>query len=200
MKVPKYAFGNLRRNTELICGQSGRILQEYRSLIDQEFADFDDFLNELENQPPSLDRNVRMMLACKFLNHVYSALVLAERGLIVDAVLCERNALETAAFHWLVCLDPNALQEYGQNDIPRPADVRQRLEQLGVDITSLRDLYASASQASHVGRQSERFHSQWESVSKGKLSFGGAFAPQDLAEMFRFLPALLCWFRKPSMV
>lgn len=170
-----------------------------RLSIDQEFEDFDNYFKDIENQQPSLERNVRMMLACKLFNHVYSAFILAESGLLVDAVLCERNALETIAFHWLICLDPDAHEEYERNNIPRPVEVRQRLEKLGVDISHLRDIYSRDSEISHVGRNSERFHSRMESTSKGELLFGGAFSPNDQAEMFRFLPALLYLFRHPMM-
>jgi hypothetical protein len=167
MRDTKCTFDNLRRHTETIRVQTFSVLQEHRSFIDQEFIAFDNYLSELEKQPATLERNVKMTLACKLLNHVYSAFILAESGLIVDVIFCERNALETVAFHRLVCLDPKAAAEYEQDNIPRPVEVRRRLEQLGVDVIPLRDLYASGSEASHVGRKSERFHSQWESLSKG---------------------------------
>ena len=197
MRETKYTFNNMRRHTKAIRVRTSSVLQEHSSAIDQEFAAFDNYLSELEKQPATLERNVKMMLACKFLNHVYSAFILAESGLIVDAILCERNALETIAFHWLVCLDPKAVKEYEQGNIPRPVEVRQRLEHLGADVTHLRRLYASGSKASHVGRESERFHSQWESPSKGILLVGGAFALEDQAEMFNILPALLELFFEP---
>jgi hypothetical protein len=107
--------------------------------------------------------------------------------------------METIAFHWLISLDPVASQEYESNQIPRPVKVRQRLEKLGVDITGLRDIYASGSEISHVGRKSERFHSRWESHSKGELLFGGAFSHKDQVEMFQFLPTLLYLFRTPLL-
>ncbi|MCO6451998.1 MAG: hypothetical protein J5I90_14540 [Caldilineales bacterium] len=118
MKNPKFTFDNLRNHTESIRVQTSNTLQEMRPSIEQAFAYFDDCLVEVESQPPSLERNTKMMLACKSLNHVYSAFLLVESGLIVDAVLCERNALETIAFHWLICLDPATCQEYESNHIP----------------------------------------------------------------------------------
>ena len=193
----KYALENLRRHSETVRAQSAAIQREQRSFIDRSFAEFSDYLAEVERQPATLERNVRLMLACKLLNHVYSSLILAEYGLIVDAILCERNALETVAFHWLISLDPDAAKEYERGNIPRPVEVRQRLEQLGADMAQFKDIYASGSEVSHVGRRSERFHSRWESPSEGQLLFGGALAPDDQAEMFRFLPALLHLFRQP---
>jgi len=124
---------------------------------------------------------------------------LNECGLIVDAILCERNALETVAFHWLVCIDDEAAEEFLENDIPRPVEVRKRLEKLGVNNDTIRDIYASGIQVTHVGRDSERFHSKWSNLSKGELLFGGAFLPDEQAHMFEFLPALLYLFQQNPM-
>jgi hypothetical protein len=197
MNEQRYSFENLRKHTSAIRAQTASTLREHQSSIDRAFANFSKFINELEQQPISLERNVKMMLACKLLNHVYSALILAEYGLIVDALLCERNALETVAFHWLICLDPVSASEYQENDIPRPVEVRRRLEKLGADISSLRDLYSSVSEITHVGRRSERFHSTWKNTSSGELRIGGHISPKDQAEMFQFLPALFDLFYEP---
>jgi hypothetical protein len=101
----------MREHTQAIRVQTRSVLRKHRLAIDQEFAAFDNFFSELEKQPVGLERNVKMILACKFLNHVYSAFFLAESDLIEDAILCERNALETIAFHWLICLDPKVAIE-----------------------------------------------------------------------------------------
>lgn len=199
MRKQKYSFNNLRRHTLSIRTQVSSALKNVRPSIDQAFEDFDSNFTELENQPTTLDRNVRLMLACKLLNHVYSAFILAESGLLVDAVLCERNALETVSFHWLICLDPSAAEEYERNIIPRPVEVRRRLEKLGVDVTRLKNIYTADSEISHVGRKSERFHSRWESSVTGQLLLGGAFSPNDQVELFQFLPALLYLFFQPMM-
>ncbi len=121
---------------------------------------------------------------------------MAESSLIVDSILCERNALETIAFHWLVCIDEKSAEEYLENDVPRPVEVRKRPEKYGVNINSIKDLYASGSQATHVGRDGERFQSQWITLSKGELFFGGALIPKDQSQMFEVLPALLYLFQE----
>lgn len=199
MRTTKYTFDGLRRLTQDIRRQSAKIVDEQRSLIDKAFIDFDNYFAEVEKQPPTLERNVRMMLACQFFNHLYSAIILAESGLIVDAFLFERNALETIAFHWLICLDSSVAEEYEQNSIPRPVKVRERLEQLGADITHIKGLYSSGSEISHVGRNSERFHSQWESRTTGELLFGGGLNLNDQHKMLQFLPVLLYLFPEPIM-
>ncbi|MBW4693347.1 MAG: hypothetical protein KME27_16470 [Lyngbya sp. HA4199-MV5] len=200
MQESRYSLEKLRKHSESVRLKSLSLQKEQQDFIEKAFADFSENLAEIEQQPPTLERNVKLILACKLFNHVYSGFILAERGLIVNAVLCERNALETIAFHWLVSLDGNALHEYEQGNVPRPVEVRRRLEKLGVDVENIRSIYASGSEISHVGRESERFHSRWESSFEGRLLFGGDFAPDDQAEMFRFLPALLYLFHQPSTV
>jgi hypothetical protein len=200
MNESKYTFLKLRAHTKNICTQISPILNKHLSDTEKAFTNFDLFREELEQQPKSLIRNVKMMLACTLLNHVYSALILAESGLIVDAILCERNAIETVAFHWLICLDPAAAEKYNQENIPRPVEVRGQLERLGADIDQIRGLYAWGSKVSHVGRHSERFSCDWKSADNGELFFGGNLSPDDQDELFSFLPAILYLFMEPIMV
>jgi hypothetical protein len=197
MGESKYSLENLRKHTEFVRLKSLELQNDQQSFIDQAFSDFSENIDEVQQKPATLERNVRLVLACKMFNHVYSGFILAERGLIVNAVLCQRNALETIAFHWLVSLDKDALNEYEQGNIPRPVEVRKRLEQLDVDISAIKSIYASCSKISHVGRSSERFHSREDSSSGYKLLFGGDSSPDDQAELFRFLPALLYLFFQP---
>lgn len=189
-----YSFSNLRRHSKDIQLKTTKLLRERTVQINEAFYKFNVFIEELEEQPKSLIRNVRLLLACQMLNHVYSGLILAENGMIVDAILCERNALETLAYHWLVSADPKTAEEYNKGEILKPVEVRKRLEILNIDVSQLKDLYAWGSQVSHVGRKSERFEASWESPQKGELLFGGSFSPEDQTELFDFLPILLYMF------
>jgi len=138
------------------------------------------------------------MLACKLMNHVYSGLILAENGLILDSILCERNALETIAFHWLVCIEKESAKEYLENDSPRPVEVRKRLEKYGVDINSIKDLYASGSRVIHVGREGERFQSQWATLSEGKLFFWWCFSSKGSISNVRIFTSTFVSFSTNS--
>lgn len=194
---PKFTIDNLKAHSSSIRADIQPTLRDKIDYFDKCLADFSQFLKDLEAEPATLQKNVKLMLTCKFLNHIYSAFILAENGLIVDSILCARNALETIAFHWLVCLDPNAIEEYNHGSIPRPVQVRQRLEDLGIDITSIRDLYSSYSEISHVGRNSEKFQSQWPTISDGILHLGGNYLPKDQGELFSFFPTLIRIFEAP---
>jgi hypothetical protein len=161
--------------------------------------EFDAFFTKLDEESDSVRRNVRKLLATKFFNHWYSALLLCESALLVDAVVCERSAIETMAFHWLVCLDPTAAEAYHGGAIPRPVVVRRRLEALGVDITHVREAYSAGSGIGHVSRASERFHLNWEAEGSGILFVAGRLNPADVDHWFTYLPALLHMFQSPTM-
>jgi hypothetical protein len=194
MRKTKYSFSNLRRHSKDIRLKTTMLIREKTIKINEAFFQFDDYVTELERTPPSLIRNVKLLLSCQMINHVYSGLILVENGMIVDTILCERNALETMALHWLVCLDPNVAEEYEKDEIPRPVEVRKRLEQLGIDISSLKNFYSFGSQISHTGRKSERFTTDLSSSKKGELIIGGAYSPIDQSELLEWLPSLLVWF------
>ncbi|MDR3715215.1 MAG: hypothetical protein P4L51_20575 [Puia sp.] len=199
MSSPRYTFNNLERHTNSIRLGARKIIRKHRSFLNQAFSDFSKHLDEIEQQPPSLQRNVKLMLACKVFNHVYSGIILIESGLTVDAIICERSALESIAFHWLVCVDPTAAGEYETEKVPRPVEVRRRLEKLGVDISQLREMYSFDSEFTHVGRSSERFDNQLESSLKGSVLFGGSGSLIDQDHMIKFLPHFLYLFPEPLM-
>lgn len=200
MSEYRYSFTKLMEHTNQIKKETYKIKQEHFPDIEKAFMNFSVFFDVLEKKSQSLEKSVKMILACEFINHVYSALILTENGLILDAIVCGRSALEVLAFHWLVCLDPeNAASEYNQNQLSRPVEIRKRLENLGADITHIKDIYSSDSKFTHLSRESERFHFRMESNSKGLLYIGGKFSPADQKEMFRYLSILVQLFEKPMM-
>ena len=103
------------------------------------------------------------------------------------------------AFHWLVCLDPPVADDYHAGRIPKPVEVRRRLEALGVDVSHVRDSYAAGSEIGHVGRASERFHLEMHGDNSGELMIGGAFRRADLEHWLEYLPALLDLFQEPIL-
>lgn len=196
---PKYSFAKLRAHTESIRREASPLLAKYLPEIEQAFSDFDEFFADIEKSK-NIEANVSKLIACKFLNHLYSALILCECGLIVDAVLCERNAIEMIAFHWLILLDPSAVAEYENDNIPRPAEVRRRLKRLGADTSLIEELYAWGSKTTHVGRSSERFNLTMHSKESGTLLVGGSYCPEDQSHLLEFLPLMMRVFIGPVMI
>jgi len=200
LSVHRYTLPSLRRHTRSIRADGASVFELHQSQIASAIRAFDAFFAELDQQSDSLRRNVRKVLATSFFNHWYAALLLIEAGLWVDAILCERNALEALAFHWLVCLDPTAVDDYHGGSIPKPVLVRRRLEALGADISFIREGYAAGSQISHVGRSAERFHLDWQDQGVGELMIGGSFRRDDVEHWVVYLPALLRLFLEPMVV
>ena len=200
MPGPRYNLPALRRHTREIRADGAPIVEQHQSRVDAAVRGFDEFFARLNEQSDNLRKNVRKVLATSFFNHWYAALVLIESGLTVDGVLCARNALEVLAFHWLVCLDPAAVDDYHSGNIPRPVVVRRRLEALGADISHIREGYAAGSEISHVGRRGERFHVEWETEDVGQLMIGGSFRREDVEHWLEYLPALLHLFPEPMLL
>lgn len=199
LSTSKYTLDALETHTQTIQVLAKKVLKKHRLALDEGLAKFNGYINVLEKLPPSPERNVKMLLSCKFLNHIYSSLLLAQCGLSVDAILCVRNALETVAFHRLVCLDPTAAAEYLSDNVPRPVEVRKRLERLGEEINILGKLYSMDSKLTHVSRASERFHLEWETRKNGLLKVGGEFSEKDCKHLFgEYIPMFLHAFSEPS--
>lgn len=196
--VARYSLEELRRHTRDIRLTNAELLRQQGRIFDAAIHDFEQLLNELERSNDVLS-NVQKILATKFFNHWYSTLLLCEAGLMVDALACERNALETLAYHWLVLLEPSVADNYEKSAILKPVEVRKRLEKLGADISHLRASYQYNSGVAHVGRDSERFHVQWRATRNGQLLFGGRFSKIDSEHWFSYLPVLLRIFKKPLM-
>ena len=167
--------------------------------LEEAILTFENCVKAIEKEEQSLGCNVRLLLATQFFNHAYSALLLSEAGLVVNALSCERSALETLAVFRLVSLAPEYAKTYDTDDFPRPVEVRKRLEELGLadEVRHIRELYSWISNVLHVSRSSERWNSKWLSKDQGILLFGGSSDENNHREMLRFLPALLHWFVQP---
>lgn len=189
----KMRYAKLRQHTDNVRADTSRIAAKGSAALVEAIEDFDEFFQAISGE--RVNANVRRVLATKFFNHWYSSLILCESGLMTDALLCERSALETLAYYWLVCLDPAAVKEYVSEKTPRPVEVRRRLETLGVDISHIRHAYSYGSEVGHVGRESERFHLD---DSRHALLVGGAFSAKDCDHWLNeWLPTLLYLFQSP---
>jgi len=179
---------------------SASLMQAARPALADAFGLIDSYVAQIEALPVGLDRNVRLLAACKCSNHLYAAIQLVEAGMLVDAMLCARNALEVVAFHWLVILDPSAAQQFADHEKLRPVDVRKRLGGLGVDIRPLAELYSNYSAATHVGRDSDNVHSTPVSENAWELNFGGHHAPARQGDLLHLIPTLAHLFLTPIMI
>lgn len=195
--MSKYSLTAVRRHTTSIRRSGAPLFEKRRKHVADAIAYFDGFFASLHDQTDPLRRNVRLLLATRFFNHWYGALLLAESGLYQEAVICERAALEVMAFHWLTCVDPVAVSDYSDEQLPRPVVVRKRLEALGVDPKHLRQLYANASDVAHVSRASERFTLVWQEADRGQLLVAGKYSAADFDHLLEYLPLLVHLYCQP---
>ncbi|MEI8632672.1 DUF5677 domain-containing protein [Vibrio sp. PP-XX7] len=98
---------------------------------DDAVALFSQYFQDLEESPKTTARNVKMLLAARFINHLYSCFLLIEAGMISDAVTCERSAIEVLAAYKLLCVKPELADKYNRGKFLKPYEVRDKLEALG---------------------------------------------------------------------
>ncbi|WP_341501453.1 DUF5677 domain-containing protein [Gallaecimonas sp. GXIMD4217] len=166
---------------------------------DEAVSLFSEYFRSLEDSPKSLVRNVKMVLAARFINHLYSSFILVESGMISDAITCERSAIEVLAAYKLLCVKPDLAEKYNKGKFLKPYEVRDKLENLGYpeEKDKIKNIYSSASGITHVNRDHERFTSEWEKENNGVLYVGGRFSEPDALHMLEFLPALIHWYLMP---
>ena len=133
---------------------------------------------KVEAEPRSPLRNARLLLTSRHYNHLFAQQLLAERGLLVDAINASRAGVETITWYWLLCLEPGAAIDYFQESKrPAPVEIRKRLEILGADVNAIREDYSLKSDVAHVGGKSEGLVVQWGSDDSGNVHLGGT--PND---------------------
>lgn len=199
---------------ELLSVHMNEIVAETRRTLKKEvmearkaFTFLDKHFHSIEKFPKGLVRNVKMLLTTRFTNHLLSTLMLAERGLVLDAINCSRSALETTAFYWLVCHDPSSANSYdGEKSVP-PVEIRKKLESLGVDVQAIRALYGQESSIAHVGNKSDQVQIRWERGTNGALLVGGGMVPEMqraifegiVRAVFRFVKFEPCYQPVPDL-
>jgi len=150
----RYCLETLRSHTRDIRLTCAEMVRQRMPVYDDALKCFENYFRSLEAKH-DLDHNIRAVLATKFFNHWYSTLLLCEAGLMVDALGCERSALETMAYHWLIRLEPSEVDPYHEGRVLKPVEVRKRLEKAGANVDFLRASYAFDSGMTHVGREDE---------------------------------------------
>lgn len=114
-----YRFELLQKHSNEIAVDTRKLLKIEIANARKVFSVLDIHFHSIEKLPPGLVRNVKLALTARFINHLFSALFLIERGLIFDAFNCTRSALETTAFYWLICRDESAAKLYVGEKSPR---------------------------------------------------------------------------------
>ncbi len=133
----RYNFDLVNRHSSLVASECRRVNSERFKSVKDTLSFLGQIIDEIGGEPKSHQRNVRMALATRFFNHLYSQLILTERGLLLGAANASRSAIETTAFYWLVCLDANSAALYDAESSPRPVEIRKKLQELVIDVSDL---------------------------------------------------------------
>lgn len=173
MAALRYSFDLLSKHSNQVAVDTRRVLRQPVGEARKLFAFLSKHFHEIENEPASLSRNVRLALTARFINHLFAQLTLVERGLLLDAFNCARSAVETTAFYWLVVKDPATAALYDAEQSPKPIEVRKRLEAIGVDVCPLREVYGLLSEVAHAGNKTDGLQIAWEKGRNGRLLVGG---------------------------
>lgn len=195
----KYTFEKLQKHTEMIRSDSRPLITKNQAAWDDAVDLFSEYFKELGESPKTTNRNVKMLLATRFMNHLYSSFLLVISGMSSDSVTCERSAIEVLAAYKLLCVKPELAEKYNKGKFLKPYEVRNELEKLGYaeEKERIKGIYSSASGMTHVNRDHERFSMEWEQESTGVLYIGGRFKESDVSHMLEFLPALIHWYLMP---
>ncbi|WP_048130537.1 hypothetical protein [Methanolacinia petrolearia] len=198
--MQRYDFKKFKIHLDTNFKDSLRLLENSNTDWEEAVEVFSNFFEELEKMPISTERNVKMLLATRFFNHILSSLILTLYSLYVDSVICSRTAIESLAAFKLICANPKKAESYHADNFPSPIKVRIELENLGytTEANNIRTIYKSDSELTHITRDHERFSMDYNYFTKdGQLFVGGHFSKDDTEYMIKYLPTLIHWFLMP---
>lgn len=137
-----YRLDSLASHADTLAREAHAELKPQMARVRDAFAVIDFHLRALESKPEDTAREVSFVLSARFASHVLAILTLAERGLVFDGFALARNAADTTIAYWLVCKDAASAGLFKATRKPGPAEIRQRLEALGVDLSELGGSFA----------------------------------------------------------
>jgi hypothetical protein len=190
----RYNFDLLLKHSNETALSTRRNHKPQMACVRSAFGFLDVHFHRLEQKPVGLVRNVKLALTARFTNHLFSMVQLCERGLVLDAFNCSRSGIETSAFYWLVCLDPQTAALYEAERSQPPVEVRKRLETLGVEVKELRELYSYESAIAHVGNKYDNLQIRWDEGASGKLMVGGGSVPLVQRAILETVPSTVARF------
>ena len=193
---PRYSFEQFNNHSLSIVEQSRHKLKSERREVRKAFQFLLSHFERLDRGEKTLSKNVKLMLCTRFINHLYASLLLADRGLVVDAITVGRNAVEVTALYWLICKDPGTADLYASGNTPKPVEVRKRLEKAGIDIEELRSTYSLQSGVVHPTSEYQHLWTDWVAPQEGRLLVGGGFSLERQRALYKFIPSAIVNFAR----
>lgn len=173
----RYSFELLFRHSNELAFNTRRTLKKQITETRKIFTFLDQHFEALKQKDKTHANNIKIALTVRFINNMFSALFLIERGLFLDGFNSLRSGIEATAFYWLICKDEASALFYDAERSLQPVEVRKRLEVLGVDIRTIRELYSLTSTIAHVGNPYDQLQIRWGQESNGDLLIGRGSYP-----------------------
>jgi hypothetical protein len=204
--LPKY---NLRRLQAHWWSTSEKFNKQYKDCgitFDNLIQYLSDAITRLEGKA-RLAENCAYLLLTKGINHGFAAYNLIERGLVIDAALCARNAVEVCLMLQLFVTDETeAYFEAWANDKNiSPGEVRKRLsviKEVAIrdvivkfsddHVEDTRIIYGKLSDITHANLQSLRLTVNEEEKQHFQVYVGGSIEGQEA--MIRAIFGVICHY------
>jgi len=148
----------------------------------------------------ALEPNCAFVLLTKVQNHASATFVLLKRGLLVDAALTCRNAVETSLLIELLAKEPPLCEAWSRGEQFRPSRVRKRLAELPsvsvgdmiIEVTpdeyeDARFAYDWMSRISHANVESVRHAAEQKGANNFELKIGGALSRPEIVAVTKVL-------------
>lgn len=198
-QMPTYTLPELERHWEAARRGFASELPSAQAFFEQLPRTASSLANALAGRR-SLTPNCSYLLLTKSLNHALATYLLLQRGLMIDAALTARNALETLLLLELLSLRPELCESWTQGKEFRPGEVRRLLASVSnltvgdLVITVSEDEYADAglayswlSQITHANLESLNHAVSQVDQNSFVLHVGGARLPAQSIAISKIL-------------
>lgn len=190
--MPTYSIDNLENHWRTTCTEFGKTFPECEAVFREVFKCASSIAAALAGRK-ALEPNCAFVLLTKVLNHTSATFLLLQRGLLVDAALTCRNALETSLLLELLVKEPAVCKEWSEGKRFRPSEVRRSLSRipsvplgdLVIEVSSdayddCRLAYDWLSRITHANVDSAAHAAQESRPNEFTLTIGGALSRPEI--------------------
>lgn len=190
--MPTYSLDDLESHWRSTCTVFGKTFPVCEAVFREVFNCASPLAAALAGRK-TLEPNCAFVLLTKVLNHTSATFLLLQRGLVVDAALTCRNALETSLLLELLVKEPAVCKEWSEGKRLRPSEVRRSLSKLSsvplgdlvVEVSSdvyddSRFAYDWLSRITHANVDSAAHAARESGADEFALTIGGAISRPEI--------------------
>jgi non-ribosomal peptide synthetase component E (peptide arylation enzyme) len=197
--MPSYSLDQLERHWRWTSRSFDREYADCIAMFRELFRSASSLASALTSRK-TLEPNCAFVLLAKMLNHVSASFALLQRGLLIDAALTTRNAMETGLLLELLCKEPSECESWSAGKTFRPSDVRKRLAalpsvtigELIVEISAdeyddARFAYDWMSRISHANVESYGHMARKRKADQIELTIGGSLSRPEIIALTKII-------------